>query len=242
MCLPGIQTCFEISKTELMKNFMLTDCCIYTIKHSNDLENCIRDGGRGEFTEKKRWVTAASLFKKGNENGEWLPVIFAPAEHTHNLHGWAIIEKIALNEDGTTYSFSQYRKFPKRVEKTTLLKARDRMPLNELFIRPYAICFTPAFLGGPKVKAAQRRQKRKGLERLQADEVLSVIVGTKPLIRTELTKILWDYIAQNGLQDSKKKTLINADDALKAVSNGKSQVSMFEMTQLVAGHLVEYHS
>ncbi len=116
------------------------------------------------------------------------------------------------------------------------------MPLDELFIRPYAICFTPAFLGGPKVKAAQRRQKRKGLERLQADEVLSVIVGTKPLIRTELTKILWDYIAQNGLQDSKKKTLINADDALKAVSNGKSQVSMFEMTQLVAGHLVEYHS
>ena len=31
--------------------------------------------------------------------------------------------------------------------------------------------------------------------------------------------------------------MINADDALKPVFNGKSQVSMFEMTKLVSGHL-----
>src|SRR5580700_4973999 len=69
------------------------------------------------------------------------------------------------------------------------------------------------------------------------DAKLAEVVGSKPLPRTELTKKLWAYIKKNKLQDSKKKTLINADEALKAVFNGKKQVSMFEMTKLVSGHL-----
>lgn len=72
---------------------------------------------------------------------------------------------------------------------------------------------------------------------VQPDEKLAAVVGSKPLPRTELTKKLWQYIKKNGLQDKKKKTLINADDALKAVFNGKKQVSMFEMTKLVSKHL-----
>jgi chromatin remodeling complex protein RSC6 len=62
-------------------------------------------------------------------------------------------------------------------------------------------------------------------------------VGSTPLSRGELTKKLWEYIKKNGLQDQAKKTMINADNALKVVFNGKSQVSMFEMTKLVSGHV-----
>jgi len=69
------------------------------------------------------------------------------------------------------------------------------------------------------------------------DEKLAQVVGSTPLPRTELTKKLWVYIRKNGLQDKKQKTLINADEAMKAVFNGKKQVSMFEMTKLVSGHL-----
>ena len=69
------------------------------------------------------------------------------------------------------------------------------------------------------------------------DAALAAVVGAKPLPRTELTKKLWDYIKKNKLQDAKKRTLINADDALKAVFNGKAKVSMFEMTKLVSGHV-----
>ncbi len=69
------------------------------------------------------------------------------------------------------------------------------------------------------------------------DEKLAKVVGDKPLPRTELTKKLWVYIKKKGLQDAKKKTLINADESLKSVFNGKKQVSMFEMTKLVSGHL-----
>jgi len=69
------------------------------------------------------------------------------------------------------------------------------------------------------------------------DDKLAAVVGSKPMPRTELTKKIWDYIKKNGLQDKKDKKMINADAALKAVFNGKSKVSMFEMTKLVSGHL-----
>ncbi len=85
--------------------------------------------------------------------------------------------------------------------------------------------------------SAKRKPNAAFMKPVQPDEKLSQIVGSKPLPRSELTKKLWDYIKKNGLQDVKKKTQINADPALKAVFNGKSQVSMFEMTKLVNGHV-----
>ena len=72
---------------------------------------------------------------------------------------------------------------------------------------------------------------------VQPSAALSAVVGSKPIPRTEVTKKLWAYIKKNGLQDKKKRTMINADDAMRAVFNGKSQVSMFEMTKLVSGHI-----
>ncbi|MDB6005848.1 MAG: hypothetical protein JWR15_2835 [Prosthecobacter sp.] len=72
---------------------------------------------------------------------------------------------------------------------------------------------------------------------VQPDEILSKVVGSTPLSRGELTKKLWEYIKANGLQDQTKKTNINADEALKAVFGGKSQVTMFEMTKLVSAHV-----
>ena len=93
----------------------------------------------------------------------------------------------------------------------------------------------------PKTTAKKTATKRKPnaafMKPVQPDEKLSAIVGSKPLPRSELTKKLWDYIKKHGLQDKKKRTQINADDAMKPVFNGKSQVSMFEMTKLVSGHL-----
>ena len=69
------------------------------------------------------------------------------------------------------------------------------------------------------------------------DEKLAKIVGDTPLPRTELTKKHWVYIREHGLQDATKKALINADENLKAVFDGKTQVTMFEMTKLVSGHV-----
>jgi len=72
---------------------------------------------------------------------------------------------------------------------------------------------------------------------VQPDEILAAVVGSTPVTRGELTKKVWDYIKKHKLQDENKKTLINADDALKAVFGGKKQVTMFEMTKHISGHV-----
>ena len=81
---------------------------------------------------------------------------------------------------------------------------------------------------------AKRKPNAAFMKPVQPNEKLAVVVGAKPLPRTELTKKLWAYIKQNKLQDKKVRTQINADAALQAVFGGKKQVSMFEMTKLVS--------
>ena len=92
-------------------------------------------------------------------------------------------------------------------------------------------------------KSTKTKTKRKPnaalMKPVQPDAALSVIVGSKPLARGPLTKKLWEYIKKNGLQDAKKRTMINADDALKVIFGGKKQVSMFEMTKFVSGHILK---
>jgi chromatin remodeling complex protein RSC6 len=66
---------------------------------------------------------------------------------------------------------------------------------------------------------------------------LAAVVGKGPMPRSEVVKAMWVYIKKNGLQDTKNKRNINADENLKKVFGGKSQVSMFEMAKLVSKHL-----
>ena len=87
-------------------------------------------------------------------------------------------------------------------------------------------------------KKTTRKPSAAFMKPVKPDDKLAAVVGATPLPRTELTKKLWVYIKKHKLQDAKKKTQINADDALKAVFNGKKSVSMFEMTKLVSDHLL----
>lgn len=97
---------------------------------------------------------------------------------------------------------------------------------------------TSPALGDKKAAATAKKPAKPGFAKpVQPDEVLAAVVGSTPLPRTELTKKLWEYIRTNKLQDPAKKSLINADEKLKAVFDGKAQVTMFEMTKLVGGHV-----
>ncbi len=68
---------------------------------------------------------------------------------------------------------------------------------------------------------------------------LAAVVGSGPMPRSEVVKALWVYIKKNDLQNPQNKRNIHADDKLKAVFGGKSEVTMFEMTKLVSKHLSE---
>jgi chromatin remodeling complex protein RSC6 len=108
----------------------------------------------------------------------------------------------------------------------------------------------------PKKKATKRKPAKKAVKKPAKKAVkkkrkanpalmkpvtptgpLVAVVGSKPAPRGQMTKRLWDYIKKNKLQDKVKKTMIHADDNLKAVFGGKKLVSMFEMTKLVSKHI-----
>jgi chromatin remodeling complex protein RSC6 len=85
--------------------------------------------------------------------------------------------------------------------------------------------------------AKKRKPNAAFMKPMQPSAALAEVVGSKALPRTEVTKKLWQYIKRKGLQDKTKRTMINADDNLKAVFGGKKKVTMFEMTKLVSRHL-----
>jgi chromatin remodeling complex protein RSC6 len=91
--------------------------------------------------------------------------------------------------------------------------------------------------GKATAKKSARKPNAAFMKPVQPDEALGAVVGEKAMPRTELTKKLWAYIKKHGLQDTKNKRNINADDKLKAVFGGKKTVSMFEMTKLVSKHV-----
>ena len=88
-----------------------------------------------------------------------------------------------------------------------------------------------------KKSGAKRKPNAAFMKPMNISAALAAVIGGNPMPRTEVTKKIWGYIKRNGLQDKKNKRMINADDKLKVVFGGKTQVSMFEMTKLVSRHL-----
>ncbi len=97
-----------------------------------------------------------------------------------------------------------------------------------------------------KKKAKKKVAKKAGKKRkpnaafmkpMMPDAALGAVVGNKAMPRTQITKKLWQYIKKHKLQDKKNRRMINADDKMLKVFNGKKQVSMFEMTKLASKHM-----
>ena len=86
------------------------------------------------------------------------------------------------------------------------------------------------------VAAKKRTPNAAFMKAMTPSAQLAAVIGDKAVPRTEVTKKVWEYIKANNLQDAAKRTMINADAKLKEIFK-KAQVSMFEMTKLINGHL-----
>ena len=75
------------------------------------------------------------------------------------------------------------------------------------------------------------------LKPLNLSPELEEVVGKGPLARGQVVKKLWEYIKKNNLQNPQNKRNILADGKLRAIFGGKGEVTMFEMTKLVSGHM-----
>ena len=88
-----------------------------------------------------------------------------------------------------------------------------------------------------KKSGAKRKPNPAFMKPMTPSAQLASVVGANAMPRTEVTKKLWQYIKRKGLQDSKNRRMINADDNLRPIFGGKGQVSMFDMTKMVNRHL-----
>lgn len=73
----------------------------------------------------------------------------------------------------------------------------------------------------------------------QPDFVLAPIVGAEPISRTEITNRVWAYIKANNAQNPDERRQINATTPeLRALFDGATRCTMFELNKLVDGHLL----
>ncbi|HEY4516439.1 MAG TPA: SWIB/MDM2 domain-containing protein [Candidatus Paceibacterota bacterium] len=75
------------------------------------------------------------------------------------------------------------------------------------------------------------------LKPLHLSPELEEVVGKGPMSRGQVVKQIWVYIKKHDLQNPANKRNILADAKLKPLFGGKGEVTMFEMTKLVSGHM-----
>jgi chromatin remodeling complex protein RSC6 len=97
-------------------------------------------------------------------------------------------------------------------------------------------------------KAAKRATKRKSsgkkrapnpafMRPLQPSAKLAAVIGNSPMPRTQVISKLWQYIKRHDLQDSKNRRAINADEKLRPLFGGRSQVTMFDLAKIANQNL-----
>ncbi len=95
-------------------------------------------------------------------------------------------------------------------------------------------------------KAAKRSTKKTGKKRapnpafmrpLQPSSQLAAVIGNSPMPRTQVISKLWAYIKRHDLQDAKNRRAINADEKLRPLFGGRSQVTMFDLAKIANKNL-----
>jgi upstream activation factor subunit UAF30 len=96
-------------------------------------------------------------------------------------------------------------------------------------------------------KAAKRSTKKSSgkkrapnpafMRPMQPSSQLAAVIGSGAVPRTQVISKLWAYIKRNGLQDAKNRRAINADEKLRPLFGGRSQVTMFDLAKIANKNL-----
>ena len=79
-----------------------------------------------------------------------MPVIFSAAEATTGLIYDGPLERVDVDEDQTSYAVGRVHALPEAYPLSSLILESTGEPLSDLYIRPYAVCQTPALLPRPE--------------------------------------------------------------------------------------------
>ena len=122
--------------------------CVHTMLHSQKLNAQAETGSAHILAENKAWTTGRLLWDQARRSGELMPLVFSGAEKNTGLIYWATIDDITIDEESrtTACTYSDLRTIVPYKPKSSLRLRSTGQPISEDFIRPYAVCRTPAFL------------------------------------------------------------------------------------------------
>ena len=121
--------------------------CIYTIKHGACLTCAEIEGSSVKYEEKTRWVTGSKLLQQAQQRNEKMPVLLADAVDCTILLYWGFLEEIKFEGEKTSYKIERVFRLAGDHKPQELILKSTGKPIAANYIRPYAICYTPDFIG-----------------------------------------------------------------------------------------------
>ncbi len=125
----------------------LADHCVYTIVHPERLAIAEQKGGSTILSERRPWVTGLKLWNNAQSAGVEMPVLLGNANDCSDLRYWGLITKLEVTEAGTSFTVDRVRRFRRGHKPQELVLRSTGKHIAPNFIRPYAVCQTPNFVG-----------------------------------------------------------------------------------------------
>jgi hypothetical protein len=120
--------------------------CVYTIVNTDLLAQAARQGIQTTFPQSKAWVTARQLWQRAQAVGVGLPVLLGDATDCSRLVYWGLLTRVEIEDGATRFTVHRVRPLPGSHTPQELVLRSTGQHIAPNFIRPYAICRTPAFL------------------------------------------------------------------------------------------------
>jgi hypothetical protein len=122
----------------------LSDWCVYTRVASARLA-AAEGAGAFEQAEYKPWVSVFREWPREAKAGRDVPVLLSAAEGANDVRWWGVLTNARRRGGGTVYTLDRVRRLPRPI-RLSQLKKMDGSRVSPDFIRPYALCRTPALL------------------------------------------------------------------------------------------------
>ena len=167
MCVQQIAQTIEIGSR--MTNLKASPFCLCTVVSDTNLDSVLQGSGEGFFTDSHPWFYAKELFDEAMNSSEFVSILFADHEPLVFTH-WALVQSMDVVEFtgsryGTRIQFGQLNEINpiwESIDSVTLRPSAEQLRreqlepirilrehVQELHLRPYAICDTPAFILNP---------------------------------------------------------------------------------------------
>ncbi|MBT9569418.1 MAG: HNH endonuclease [Thiobacillus sp.] len=120
--------------------------CVYTIVSRDVLDTVALERRPLIQTERKTWAKAKFYLKEASAEGSRVPVILGDAKDCSKLLYWGLLMGVEIKQSSTEYEVDQLRPIRDGHTPQELILAASGENISPGFIRPYALCHTPAFL------------------------------------------------------------------------------------------------